>query len=341
MDDAFGSYGADQYGLICGYRFAAGAAAVPITTQAALAFLAGREAGDGAARDDFIWLHFNLAVGIAEKWLRQHLPLTDAFFDALHEGSRSTRIDHLDGALLAIVNDVLYDFAFAPSETSTLWIQVGPALVVTARRHPLRSIDRLRTAVKSGEAIASPVELLSHLLHDQAEVLVNIVRATTERVDVLEDRLLAGRLDKDRLDLGALRRLLVRLQRLLAPEPAAFFRLLQKPPAWVAEADVRELSQTSEEFAVVLRDMGVLQERIKLVQEEIAARVMEENNRSLFVLTVVTVLALPINLTSGLFGMNVGGIPLAGNGHGFWVVAVLVLGITAVAGWFAFRRQRR
>ncbi|MGE3297464.1 MAG: CorA family divalent cation transporter [Porticoccaceae bacterium] len=341
MDDALGSYGADRNGLICGYRFAPGAAAVAITSQTALAFLAAHEAGDSAADQGFIWLHFNLAVSIAEKWLRQHLPLTDAFFDALGEGSRSTRIDHLDGALLAIVNDVLYDFAFAPSETSTLWIQVSPLLVVTARRRPLRSIDRLRTAVKGGAAIASPVELLSHLFHDQADVLVNIVRTTTERVDVIEDRLLAGRQDKDRVDLGALRRLLVRLQRLLAPEPAAFFRLLQKPPAWVAEADVRELSQTSEEFAVVLRDMGVLLERIKLVQEEIAARVLEENSNSLFVLTVVTVVALPINLISGLLGMNVGGIPLADNGHGFGVVVVVVLSITTLAGWFAFRRQRR
>jgi Mg2+ and Co2+ transporter CorA len=36
----------------------------------------------------------------------------------------------------------------------------------------------------------------------------------------------------------------------------------------------------------------------------------EQNNRSLFVLTTVTVLALPINIIAGLLGMNVGGIPL-------------------------------
>lgn len=342
MDDAFGSYGADQFGLICGYRFAVGAAAVPITTQAALEHLQRRERRpEDATAEGFIWLHFNLANSITERWLKQHLNLTDAFFDALHEDLRSTRIDHTDGVLLAIVNDVLYEFSFEPSEIATLWVHVGPALVVTARRYPLRSVDRLRTAVKSGETIRSPVELLNHLLHDQADVLVNIVRGTTERVDLIEDRLLAGRLDTTRVDLGALRRLLVRLQRLLAPEPAAFFRLLQRPPAWVADADVQELNQSSEEFAVVLRDMAVLQERIKLLQEEITARVMEENNRTLSVLTFVTVLALPINITAGLFGMNVGGIPLAQSDHGFWLVAAIVVGVTAVAGWFAFKRQRR
>ena len=67
----------------------------------------------------------------------------------------------------------------------------------------------------------------------------------------------------------------------------------------------------------------------------------EDNNRSLFVLTIVTVLALPINILAGLFGMNVGGIPLAENKHGFWVVVSLVLGFTAVAAWIAFRKKDR
>lgn len=50
------------------------------------------------------------------------------------------------------------------------------------------------------------------------------------------------------------------------------------------------------EFSVVLRDMQALQERIKVLQEEIAANVNEDNNISLLVPTVVTVLALPINI---------------------------------------------
>jgi zinc transporter len=66
--------------------------------------------------------------------------------------------------------------------------------------------------------------------------------------------------------------------------------------------------QSSEEFAVVLSDMSSLRERIELLQEEIAAQVNEETGRSLFVLTIVTVLALPINIIAGLLGMNVGGI---------------------------------
>jgi zinc transporter len=56
-------------------------------------------------------------------------------------------------------------------------------------------------------------------------------------------------------------------------------------------------------------------------------------------LTVVTVLALPINIVAGLLGMNVGGIPMSQNPEGFlWIVAIIVT-FTVFAGWWAFRRR--
>ena len=106
------------------------------------------------------------------------------------------------------------------------------------------------------------------------------------------------------------------------------------------EQEVQQLRDASEEFSEVLRDMNLLQERIKLLQEELGAYLAERTSRSLFLLTVATVIALPINILAGLFGMNVGGVPLAGHPYGFWLVAALVLAFTCFAGWLAFRRVR-
>ncbi len=332
-------YGADAFGLICGYRFEAGSAPQAMDSDAAVAWLAAEEAEP--LPSSFAWLHFNLAHTAAERWLRRHADLSDAFFEALQGGLHSTRIERDAQALIAVINDVQFDFGFDASDIATLWISVDRRLVVTARQSPLRSVDQLRVAIQRGEPMRSTVELLERLLRAQADVLVDVVRGVTRRVDQVEDSLLAGRLDHKRSRLGALRRLLVRLQRLLAPEPAALFRLLQHPPPWMAERDVEELRQSTEEFSVALRDMTALQERIRLVQEELAAAVNEGTSRSLFVLTVVTVLALPINILAGLFGMNVGGVPLAENAHGFWILVSIVLAFTAVAGWLAFRNARK
>lgn len=287
----------------------------------------------------FLWLHFNLSQASTERWLNENTPLPEEFFEALHIGSRSTRVEVIDDSLIAVVNDVLHGFSFDASEISTLWLSVTPRLVISARRKPLKSVDRLRHAVRNGEKITSTVELLTHLLRDQADVLMGIVRDAVAKVDKIEDDLLAGRLNHKRENLGALRRVLVRLQRLMAPEPAALFRLLQRPPAWIPEDDLQDIRQSSEEFSAVLVDLASLQERIKLLQEEIAAMISEKSSRSLFTLTIVTVLALPINLVAGLFGMNVGGIPLAANESGFWVIVCVLAAITTTAIWLILRRR--
>ncbi len=330
------SQGSDG-GLIWGFGFEAGRAAMELGLEAADAWLAApRETGRDDAR--FLWLHFNLAQVGARRWL-ERAPLTQAFHDALSDQVRSTRIERDENALVAVLNDVDFHFGYAPSDISTLWVSVDRRLVVTARQSPLRSVDRLRHAVRGGEAIGSSVELLERLMRAQADVLVDIVRNVTREVDRIEDDLLSGRLQLKRAALGTQRRLLVRLQRLLAPEPASLFRLLQHPPSWMAEGEAQQLRAASEEFSVALQDMQVLQERIKLLQEELGALQNERTAGSLFVLTVVTVLALPINILAGLFGMNVGGVPLADNPRGFWVVGAVVLVFTASCAWLVLRRR--
>jgi zinc transporter len=114
---------------------------------------------------------------------------------------------------------------------------------------------------------------------------------------------------------------------------------LNRPPTWLSREVVQDLRQFTEEFTVVLNDLASLTERIRLLQEELSAKLMEQNNRTLYTLTVITVLALPINIVAGFFGMNVGGIPLASNHHGFILLVLLVGSFTLIAGYLAFRRR--
>jgi zinc transporter len=338
MDTVDTAFGSDRFGLVWGYRFAAGGAAEPVDCEAAAALLASTS--PGTRPDEFVWLHFSLSNAAAERWIRQHLTLPEAFHDALQEGVGATRVEQVDDALVAILYDVLFEFRYDASEVSTVVVCVQPHLLVSARLRPLRSLDRLRLAVRSGAGFTSPVELLAVLLLQQAEVMVDIVRQTTRRVDGIEDQLLVQRVSVGRAELSALRRLLVRLQRLLTPEPAALFRLLNRPPAWIRDPDIQTLRQSAEEFATAVADSAALVERIRLLQEELAAVVNEQTNRILFLLTVVTVLALPFNVIAGIFGMNVGGIPFANHRHGFWIVIALVAGTTACAGWWALHRRK-
>lgn len=330
-------YGSDQSGLIYGYLFSPNQPGHNLTSEEAEQWLAQLKNNN---KHEFIWLHFNLNNVGSEKWLLKHVDLSEIFYEMLHEGARSTSIEYADNALIGIINDVLYNAVIDDSNVSTMWLSVDKHMVISARFKPLQSIEKLRTSVKENEIFRSSVELLIHLLRDQADVMVDILRHTTADIDRIEDDILAKRIDKTHIDLGVKRRILVRLQRLLAPEPAAMFRLLNRPPLWITKEDIQNFRHSTEEFAAVLSDMGALIERIKLLQEEVTASVNEETNRSLFLLTTVTVLALPINIIAGLLGMNVGGIPLANHEHGFLIITSIIITFTLIAIWLVFIKKR-
>lgn len=337
MEIAESVYGSDKHGLVWAYLFAPRERPREIDADFAANWLA--EQAD-TPNDAFLWLHFSLANTAAERWMRGHLDLSDEFYESLHESSVTTRLEQEGNALRAVIHDVLFNANFDSSSVASVSLHLQARLLVSARRRPLRSVDRLRASVKDGYSFRSSAELFGQLLRDQASVLADIARQSTARVDAIEDQLLAEQVTVSRRELGSLRRALVRLQRLLAPEPAALFRLLNRPPQWMSDQDLQDLRHAAEEFSAAVADALALAERVKLLQEEFAALITEQTNRTLFVLTVVTVLALPINLIAGLFGMNVGGIPLAEHRHGFFLVVGCLSVVTAVLAYFALGRRR-
>jgi zinc transporter len=330
--------GPEQDGPIWGYHFVPNQPARSITSEDAVRFLFLTAPSPGQP-NEFLWLHFSLSNAASEPWLRRYLTLPDAFYESLQSDIDATHLEQDGDALVARVHDVLFDFTFdVPVATTTLCVK--PRVLVSAHIRPWRSIDQLRSAVQGGQVFHSAIEILARLLRDQANVLVDIVRKAKKRVGPMEEQLLAKRVSVSRSELGTLRRMLVRLQRLLAPEPAAFFRLLSRPPDWISQDELQNLQQSAEKFSTAISDTAALVERVKQLQEELAALVSEQTNRTLFILTMVTVLALPINLVAGLFGMNVGGIPLNQYHYGFFLVLGPLLILTALLAYWTLGRWR-
>ena len=336
------AYGSDATGLIWGYHFKQACAAVVVNAEQALKLLADKpQFNEG----EFLWLHFSVSNSSSIPWLKKQLQLPDAFFESLSINAGAARLEQEKNGLVAVIHDVQLDltfanFTFENSNVATSSLYVDSRLFVSARLRPLRSLEQLRVSVRHGDAFESSSDLLAHLLINQANVLLSILRDSTRRTDDIEDKFLAHRISFSRSELGLLRRVLVRLQRLLAPEPATFFRLLNRPPLWISIGDLQVLRQAAEEFSAAVGDAQALIERVKLLQEELAALVNEQTNRTLHVLTLVTVLALPINLVAGLLGMNVGGVPLANSGFGFTFVVLVLAVVTASLAYFALIRRR-
>jgi zinc transporter len=285
---------------------------------------------------EFIWLHFDNPHNISKEWL-QYIELPMIFKEVLHDERRSSRLSHSHHGLFAVINDVNYDLTRKTEpQVATLWLSIRQRWLLSAWTNPLRSVEHLLSLISSRQPLQNPLVLVIQLLTYQADVLVGILQNAAGKANGIENQLMGNHLPK-RADLGGIRRDLVRLQRLLVPEPASLFRLVNRPPKWVREEDMDHLHLATENFSVVLRDMASLQERIKLLEDEIAARVGERTNRILFILTSVTVIALPITVMAALFGMNVGGLPFRDSDYGFWVILLISTLVTACAAWLIAR----
>ena len=321
--------------LIHSYLFSGDGIGKEIDRESALEWLKNTN----NTTSEFIWLHFSNPHGIGKNWL-EYIELPIAFKGVLHEERRSSRLSHSHHGIFAVMNDVTYDPVHRKQpDVSTLWISIRQRWLLSAWDNPLRSVEQLLSLILAENTFHNPLTLVIQLLSNQADVLANILRNISNTANSIEKRLVAGELPK-RASLGGMRRELIRLQRLLAPEPSSLFRLVNRPPNWVREEDIDYLHLATENFSVAVRDMDSLQERIELLEDEIVARVGEKTNRSLFILTSVTVIALPMTLVAALFGMNVGGVPFKDSNYGFIYIFLLSAVFTLGASLLVFRLLR-
>ena len=75
------------------------------------------------------------------------------------------------------------------------------------------------------------------------------------------------------------------------------------------ETDTADLHRAIERLDRIALDLESVQERARLLQEEITGRTAEATNHNLYIVSLLTAIFLPITLITGIFGMNVGGVP--------------------------------
>ena len=203
--------GADR-GLICGFQLAPGERPREIAVDAMVESL--------ARRDVVTWLHFNLSEARARRWLLESEFLPLAMRELLQEHDENRRIELVDGGLLLVMSDFTFEEASDPSEVAPLWCYASPTALITARMHPLKGVDDLRLSMRSGATAESGVELIAKLLNLRTSRLRRRAQEMIDRLDDIEDEILAGDIREQRETLGRTRRICARLRRQFVPERA-------------------------------------------------------------------------------------------------------------------------
>jgi zinc transporter len=279
-----------------------------------------------------IWLHLNLSNSQVQRWLKNTPFIPDRAVEMIEEGvtrSRLERIEKLDDCLLMVMNDFHQEFGETDDTHSlgTLWAILTPRLMISLRNNPLRTTDILRSNLRSGLLNpCSAIELFHELIDLRAEYLRTLLIELSDTMDDQEELLLKAKELPEHESLGRTRIDCSRLRRQFSPELIALNRLQKRVPYWFTEEDKFRLNDDLELLSHLLQEISSLYDRAKILQDEQAAHVAEFNARNLQVLSVMTVIFLPMTLITGIMGMNMEDLP--GLKESFYIVMVLM----AIAG---------
>ena len=69
------------------------------------------------------------------------------------------------------------------------------------------------------------------------------------------------------------------------------------------------MREQSDRITRYVEDLDLARERTIVLQEEILNRIAQEQNSRTYVLTIVAAIFLPLSFLTGVFGMNVAGLP--------------------------------
>lgn len=301
--------------------------------------------GDAAAAT-WYWLHLDLSDARSAQ-LAATLPIPDDARAALLSPDTYVNLQREDDAAHGVFVDWVHQRGVDLAAEGQLrgddgigWLHFAltPSLLVTARRQPLRSVEVARRGIAGSARIASPVRLLETIVEHFADTVERSSDSLSTRLDRIEDRVLADSIGEERRDLAQLRHQTVRLHR---PLTAMRRVLKQFEQRHVSEEDddlLATVSRLNQRFDDLDGDVATLQERARLLQDEVAAKLAERTNRHLYVLSMVTALLLPPSLVAGLFGMNLPGLPFAHSTHGL-AFALLLGAASSVAVFLALRRM--
>ncbi len=314
----------DYHGLLCGFLLCPQAPVQPLEWEDVSEVLA---TGDRA-----VWLHFNLIDVRARDWITNCDRLPDVAKDLLLAVDPHIQLEIVEDGFMSVIGDLYYEFHADPDSLGLLRIYVDRNLMISVRTKPLKAIDGLRRNLYHGESIESPMDLMVHLLELLNDLFDRVVTDLREAVEDMEDQILKENFYADRHELSRVRRLLAQLRRHLnANRQVLNSRLMHHLPSWCSEIEESELIRNLDRLTAVTQDLDLVQERARLVQEEMASRLQETVNRNLYVLSIVTTVFLPITLITGIFGMNVGGLPWTENSLGFlWSMSLMGLTLTIV-----------
>lgn len=271
----------------------------------------------------FRWLHFNLADQRTLRWLAEAQPVSAAATALLLAPDHAQHGVAEGESVGLILHDLELDFAGGEPRVGALRIAIGPAMIVTARNHPIQCAETVKSHIDKGAVVAGPAEALGLIFDAMADGFRNINIGLEAQVEAIEDELLKDHPSPDSRAFTTMRSLMVRMHRLFVGARHALHGLdlheSRHPYREVFNRFVTRLSALDSELLAH-------QSELRILRDELDLQATQRTNDNLYFLSVLSALLLPATLVTGIFGINTGGLLWTNDKYGSLWATGLALG---------------
>jgi magnesium transporter len=221
---------------------------------------------------------------------------------------------------------------------SELDVFVGSDHLVTVHTERCKAIDSI--AESGAKAVAAgPAWVLHRIIDILVDSTLPLVDDIGEQLEAIEDTMLDNPRQEDLLSLHQVRRQLVHLHRIVAPE-RDMLRGLARESTVISTDAYSYFQDVGDHISRALDSIETYQDVAASVMDVYLSAQSNRMNEIMKQLTVVATIFMPLTLISGIYGMNVilGMWPPVNAVWSFWAVMGLML---AIAGSMAvyFRRN--
>lgn len=271
------------------------------------------------------WLHFALDDPATAIWVNEHLP--DIAARALLQSETRPRCERLQGGLILNLRGVNLNPQSDPEDMVSLRMWVTESAIVSARLRKVWAVDAIREAAEDGIAPATVGQFLAELTNGLTNRIEAVSLALEDETDEMEETTSEGStLAPDQL--AKLRRAVIKMRRFINPQRDAIANLAAIEGWIFAPDELAQLRETSNRTRRIVEELDATRDRLTTIHDHVDANRAHALSRNSYVLSVVAAIFLPLGFLTGLFGVNVAGMPGTTAPMAFWLLA----GVSALLG---------
>lgn len=301
--------------------------------------LSAEEIAEWGSEKGIVWLHFDLNEPETEVWIQNELSLNEIACDFLLSEETRPRTSVLEESLLISLRGVNLNPDSEPEDMVAVRIFADKDRIISATRRNMMSIQDIANACAKHSGPSG----VSAFISTFSDMLINRVSDTIDQMEEtlvdIEDQILNDNLSGTRAGLTGIQHKSIYFRRYLGPQRAALQKLHKVKIPWLDQQSSLEIREVTHQLRIYIDDLDEIRDRANLHQDALSSRMTEQLNGRLYLLSLVTTVFLPLSFLTGLFGINLGGIPGAENRWAFSIfTGSLILLLLIVLVFFKKKR---